>query len=174
MTKTLVKISLRYSAVAGVLAFVLMLVMFYMGSHPMLVSPFLDFRILLFGVFIFFALREFRDYYQQGVLYYWQGLIGGLTVVLLASGIASVLLYIFALWEPKFVSLYVDQLTDYLRSFPAEDIERIGKDVYQRNLDELPSTNGKDLAQTYFMQGVVIGLFVNLLLSVILRRQPKS
>lgn len=174
MIKTLVKISLRYGAVAGILAFLLMLVMFYMGSHPMLVSPFLDFRILLFGVFMFFALREFRDYYQEGVLYYWQGLIGGLVVVFLASGIASVLLYLFALWEPKFVTIYIDQLTEYLRSFPAEDIERIGKDVYQRNLDDLPSTNGKDLAQTYFMQGVVIGLFVNLILSVILRRQPKS
>lgn len=172
MTKTLFKISLRYGAVAGVLAFLLLLVMYFMGSHPMLVSPFLDFRILLFGVFIFFALREFRDFHQQGVLYFWQGLIGGFVVVLLASCIASLLVFLFGRWDQEFVRTYIEQLTVYLKAFPEEDIARIGKDVYQRNLAALPSTNIADLTQTYFMQGMMIGLFVNLLLSVILRRQP--
>ncbi|HZB13783.1 MAG TPA: hypothetical protein VE467_12175, partial [Chryseolinea sp.] len=63
MAKTLWKVSTRYGAAAGILAFILLLVMYYVGRHPLLTSPFLDFRILLFGIFIFFTLKELRDYY---------------------------------------------------------------------------------------------------------------
>jgi hypothetical protein len=64
-------------------------------------------------------------------------------------------------------------MTDYLKTFPKEDIERIGKDVYERNLNDLPETNIRKLVETYFAQGIAIGFFVNIILSVILRRQPK-
>jgi hypothetical protein len=172
MTRTLLKISSRYGVVAGILAFILLVAIFYMGSHPLLVSPFLDFRILLFGIFIFFTLKEFRDYYQNGALYFWQGLAGGALVTLIATTITSCLLWLFGNWEEEFVISYVNQFTAYLKSFPKEDIDRIGKEIYERNLNALPATNSLDLTQTYFMQGLAIGFFVNIVLSVILRKQP--
>jgi hypothetical protein len=171
MTKTLLKISARYGVVAGILAFILLIAIYHMGSHPLLVSPFLDFRILLFGVFIFFTLKEFRDYYQNGTLLFWQGLAGGALVTLIASTITSGLLWLFGNWEEEFVISYVNQFTAYLKSFPKEDINRIGKEIYERNLNALPATNSLDLTQTYFMQGLAIGFFVNIVLSVILRKQ---
>lgn len=172
MTRTLLKVSARYGVVAGILAFILVVVIYYMGSHPLLVSPFLDFRILLFGVFIFFTLKEFRDYYQEGTLYFWQGLAGGAVVTLTATAITSCMLWLFGNWDEEFVISYVSQLTAYLKSFPKEDIERIGKEIYDRNLEALPTTDSVDLTQTYFMQGLAIGFFVNIVLSVILRKQP--
>jgi hypothetical protein len=174
MSKTLFKISARYGAVGGILAFALMLVMYYTGPHPLLTSPFLDFRILLFGIFIFFTLKEFRDYYQGGILYFWQAMLGGLTVVLIASMITSLFLLIFGSYHQAFVVSYIEQITVYIKSFPKEDIERIGQETYDRNLSALPATNIYDLAQTYFTQGMAIGFFVNIILSVTLRRQPKT
>lgn len=172
MIKTLLKVSVRYGAAAGILAFLLLLVMYYIGSHPLLISPFLDFRILLFGVFVFFTLKEFRDYYQQGILFFWQAMVGGLIVIFMATFVTSLLLWLFGSWKVEFVVSYVDQFTAYLEAFPKEDIERIGKEVYERNLKALPATDILDLTQTYFMQGMLIGFFVNIILSVILRRQP--
>lgn len=173
MSKTLLRISARYGVSAGVLAFILLIVMYHLGPHPLLTSPFLDFRILLFGIFMFFTLKEFRDYYHHGILHFWQAMFGGLSVVLIATIITSCLLWLFGIWENEFVASYVTQLTAYLKSFPKEDISRIGKEVYDRNLAALPATNVFDLVQTYFMQGIIIGFFVNIILSVILRRQPK-
>jgi hypothetical protein len=174
MAKTLWKVSARYGAAAGILAFILLLVMYYVGSHPLLTSPFLDFRILLFGIFIFFTLKEFRDYYHGGILHFWQAMFGGGTVILTATLVTSLLLWLFGVWDNNFVESYIAQVTAYLRSFPKEDIDRIGKEIYDRNLMALPATNISDLIQTYFMQGIVIGFFVNIILSVILRRQPKN
>jgi len=152
----------------------LLLVMYYIGRHPLLTSPFLDFRILLFGIFIFFTLKEFRDYYQDGNLYFWQAMLGGWTVILIATIATSILLWLFGVWDNGFVDSYIAQVTAYLKSFPQGDIDRIGKEIYERNLMALPATNIFDLTQTYFMQGIVIGFFVNIILSAILRRQPKN
>jgi hypothetical protein len=171
--KTLLKVSIRYGAAAGILAFILLIIIFYLGQHPLLISPFLDFRIFLFGIFIFFTLKEFRDHYQAGILHLWQGMFGGLMLVLIATALASFLLFLFGSWNEGFVQSYIVQMTAYVRSFPKEDIDRIGKDTYERNLNALPTTNVFKLAITYFMQGIVIGFFVNIILSVSLRRQPK-
>jgi hypothetical protein len=174
MIKKLLRISVRYGTVGGILAFVLLLIMFYLGRHPLITSPFLDFRILLFGIFVFFTLKEFRDYEQEGVLYFPQAMIGGLTVILIMTTITSIMLQIFGSAEKDFVATYIDQVTAYLKSFSLEDIERVGKEIYERNLAALPSTNISKLTVTYFFHGMVIGFFVNVILSVILRRQPKT
>jgi hypothetical protein len=168
--KILFNISIRNGIIAGLLASALLIAMFYMGVHPLLISPFMDFRIFLFGVFIFFALKEFRNYYQQGLLYFWQGLIGGFFVVFFTTLLAAAGLWIFGTVEPEFVKRYIEEFTLYLKTFSEEDIGRIGKSVYERNLEWLPSTHIADLVQTYFVQGMIIGFFVSIILSVVLRR----
>lgn len=169
----LISISVKYGLIAAALAILMLIATFYFGNHPMMVAPYLDFRIILFGLFMFFGLREFRDT-QEGVLYFWQGMIGGFVMVTVAGTVAALGLLIFSSVEKEFISSYVEAMTQYLKTFPKEDIERIGKEVYERNLEQLPSTNGKQLASLYFVQAMMIGLFVTIILSVILRKQPKS
>ena len=170
----LVGISLRNGLIAGTLAVALLVLMYYLGRHPLMVAPFLDFRIVLLGVFIFFTLKEFRENHQAGELHFWQGMAGGFNMVMVTATIASLLLWIFAALETDFIREYVTRMTEYLKSFPKEDIERIGKDAYQRNLENLPSTNGKQVAASYFVQSMVIGFFVTIIVSVALRKQPKT
>jgi len=169
----LVFIGVRYGAIAGVLAIVLLIAMYYIGRHPLMVSPFVDFRILLFGVFIFFSLREFREDYQAGTLYFWQGMIGSFIMVMVAGTLASILLLIFCSFENEFILSFVKLRIEYLKTFPPEDIKRIGKEVFERNLELVSSTNSKQIASLYFAQSLMIGLFVGIILSVILRKQPK-
>jgi hypothetical protein len=174
MLRNLAFIGVRYGALAGALAITLLMATYYlMGRHPLMVSPFTDFRILLLGVFIFFTLREFREVHQAGALYFWQGMIGSFIMVMVAGTIASLLLLAFCSFESSFIPSYVKAMTAYLKSFPVEDIERIGKEVYASNLEQLPATNAKQIASLYFVQSLMIGFFVSIILSVILRKQPK-
>jgi hypothetical protein len=169
----LISIGIQWGAMAGILAIILVIAMFYMGRHPLMISPFMDFRILLFGVCIFFGLKEFRDGHQQGALLFWQGMIASFILVVVAATFASLLLLAFCSFESSFIPSYVKAMTEYLKTFPPEDIQRIGKDVYQRNLEQLPATNPKQIASLYFMQSLMIGFFVSIILSVILRKEPK-
>lgn len=168
--KPLILICLRWGVIAGIITTILMITTYYIAVHPFMVAPFLDFRILVFGVFIFFALKEFRDYKQGGLLYFWQGLIGCFIVVLVSTSISSSGLYIFGLMKPEFLTAYIAAATEYIKSFPPEAIEQLGKDVYESNLKALPATNLGVMIETYFLKGMLIGLFISLILSVILRR----
>lgn len=170
----LVMVMLRFGLIAGALITLLMIGFFYLGQHPLLVSPYLDFRILLFGVFIYFGVREFREVHHNGLLYFWQGMIGSYLLVFISMLVASAGVLIFSQAEPRFVSSFVETYTTYLKSFAPEDIERIGKQAYEGKLASVSLMNGMQLAQSYFIQGIVIGLFVGVILSAILRKQPKT
>lgn len=166
----LIRICLRWGVIAGVLTTILMITTYYVAVHPFMIAPFLDFRILLFGVFIFFGLKEFRDYYQGGQLYFWQGVIGSMFLVFIASLISAVGLHIFGLLVPAFRTDFITALTAYLKTFPPEVINQIGKETFESNLSALPSTNLLDMTGSYFGKGLVVGTPVAFILSVILRR----
>ncbi|MCU0356925.1 MAG: DUF4199 domain-containing protein [Cyclobacteriaceae bacterium] len=170
----LVLIGVRYGALAAILSVSLMVVMYYLDRHPLMVAPFLDFRVALYGIFIFFALREYRDFHQEGNLYFWQGIVGSFFLVVTAAVIGSLLLRGFCSWESNFIPDYVTAMTEYLKGFPEEDINRIGKETYERNLAVLPATNCAQISGTYIVQSMAIGLFVSIILSVILRKETKS
>lgn len=169
----LLTIGLRNGALASLLSIGLMILMFYLGRHPFMVAPFMDFRILLYGIFIFFSLKEYREDHQQGELYFWQGMIGSFVVVATAAVAGSILLRIFGAIESDFIPSYITAMSDYLKEFPEDDIKRIGKENFERNLSELQTTNIAQMASLYLVQSFAIGLFVSIILSVILRKQPK-
>jgi hypothetical protein len=173
MIRTLAGISARWGGIAAILSIGSMIAMYYLGRHPLMVAPFMDFRIFLYGIFIFLALKEYREYHQGGVLYFWQGMAGSFVLVATAAVLGSILLRIFGSLESDFIPSYISGMTEYLEGFPEEDIERIGKEAYERNLQDLPSTNIAQMAVLYMVQSFAIGLFVSIILSVILRKQPK-
>ena len=164
----------RYGLYAGIIAAALLIAVYYIGTHPLMVPAFLDFIILLFGLFIFFGVKEFREHYHHGVLYFWQGMIGSYIIVFIASAVAAIGLFIFAELNQAFITSFIEQRTAFLKAFPEEEIKRIGKEVFDRNLNAVSATNSTDLAIVYFTQGILIGLFISIILSVILRKQPKT
>lgn len=169
----LVRVPLRYGLLGSVLAFIFIVFLFYVNRHPFLIPVFFDFRVFLFGVLFFFSLRELRDYYFDGLLFFWQGLAACFIFVITFGVLASSFIWIFAAAVPDFVKEYIKLFTEQVKTFPPEVIEQIGKEAYESNLKALPATNAFDLASLYFWQCFVIGFFISIIISVILRRQPK-
>jgi hypothetical protein len=172
--KALAKVSIRYGVLAGLIGSALLIGLYYLGRHPFLIPVFMDFRIILFALFILFTLRELRDYYQGGILYFWQGILAAFIFTLCYAVVSATALYIFMMAVPAFLSDYVSLSIQQLKSLPPEVIQNIGKPVYERNLEMLPATNSADLSFLYFSQSLMISLFISIILSVLLRRQPKT
>jgi hypothetical protein len=170
----LVKVCARYGAIAGVLCMLFLISLFYMGKHPFFVDPYVDYRIPLFGVLTFFAVKEVRDYYQDGVLFFWQGTVGSFVFVVVCSIVAALGIMIFCAIQPLFVTEYIAAMVKQIQDFPPEDVERIGKDVVALNLKKLPTTTAGDLAALYVVQNFIMSFFISVIISVILRRQPAT
>src|SRR5688572_19194808 len=138
---TLAAVCARYGAIAGFLGTALLVILFYRGHHPFLIPPFLDFRIILFSIFILFSLKEYRNVYSGGVLSFAEGMIGSFVFIVIFAVTASILLIIFTAMNENFLSSYINLSIEYVRSLPVEVVEKIGKDEVARNLSELPKTN---------------------------------
>jgi hypothetical protein len=169
----LIKVPLRYGLLAGTVGSILLIALYYLGRHPLLIPPYADFRIILFVVFILFTLRELRNYHYNGILYFWQGIIASFIFTVCFAVVTGIFIVSFMQLVPAFLSDYVSLTLVQLRTLPEEAIEKIGKDVYERNIEMLPSTNGVMLGLTYVFQSFVISLFISIILSVTLRRQLK-
>jgi hypothetical protein len=172
--KRLAFLAMRNGLIAGVLGFILLMALYYMGRHPFLFPVYYDFRIILLSVFIVFTLKEFRDDYQEGHLYFGQAMMGSFLFTFLFALTASLLVWIFCLIIPEFVTTYIKTATEQLTLIQPEVIEQLGKEEFDRSLSKLPQTLGIDLAMDYFGKTFIISFFISIIISVILRRQPKT
>jgi len=171
----IVRVPLKYGFFGGLLGILVIGFLYYFGTnHPQLFPVFLDFRILLFAVFIFFSVKEFKDYYQAGTLHFWQGMIIGITCYLTISFIISMGIAIFGAFEPGYVKHYVEEISAVLGDNKEAIIEKVGEESYRTQMETLPFTTVYDLAIDYMLKSMFIGLFLTIIISVILRRQPKT
>mgnify|MGYP001159291031 CR=1 FL=1 len=167
-------ISVRNGLIAGVLGFIFLLALYYMGKHPFLFPIYFDFRIILFVVFMVMGLKELRDDHQDGVLSFGQGMISNLVFTIIFATISATLIWMLCAIEPRFLSDYIKTAMAQMESIAPAVIEQLGKEGYERNLNGLPATNGSDLALDYFAKSFIVSFFLSIIISVILRRQPKT
>lgn len=169
----LVGISLRNGLIAGILAAVLLIALFYIGRHPMLIMPYADFRVVLFGIFIFFTLKEFRDSYQEGILHFFQGMVGSFIMIMTAAVLSALFVWAFAELQPDFITEFIKQGLESAKIQYAQASTETEKNGLRVILENIPATNGRSMAKQHFAQSLIIGLFVSIILSIILRKQPK-
>jgi len=174
LASRLVFISGRNGWIAGLLGFAFLVALYYLGKHPFLFPVYFDFRIVLFAVFMVMGLKELRDDHQQGELSFGQAMISNLLFTIIFATIAAVMIWLFCVIEPRFLSNYIETARAQMESIAPQVIEQLGKDEFERNLNSLPATKGRDLALDYFVKSFIISFFISIIISVILRRQPKT
>lgn len=167
-------LAVRNGLIAAVLAFMLLLALYYMGKHPFLFPIYFDFRLILLSVFLVMTLKEFRDDFQEGILYFGQGMIGSFVFTLVYALVVSAFIWGFCLIVPAFLTSYIDTAIAQLTSIEPAVIEQLGKEVFDQNVNKLPGTKGSDLALDYAGKTFIISFFISIIISVILRSQPKT
>jgi len=170
--KLLIKFALRHALAGSAVGFLVLVMLYLLGRHPFLIPVIFDFRWLLLSCLLFLALRSFRDS-RQGILFFWQGMAGGFFLHLFYGMAVSIAILLFGIFQPDFVNSYVNALTLQFQKNEKVIIERVGSEVFHQQLAKLPHTAAFDLASDYFLKSMLIGLFLSLIFSVILRKQPK-
>lgn len=166
------RLPVLYGIYAGLLGAAVAAALYFIGIHPSLVFLVLDFRIALFAVFMVFLLRNLRETYFGGVLMMPQAVAATGLFLAAYAVVASLLIWLFGIIVPAFVMEYINLATNQLKQMPKEAIEQIGQKSYNESLARMPNTTAFDLAMLYFVQCFGLGLFISLIISVILRRQP--
>ena len=169
----LVRIPMFYGLLGGLLAFGFVLLMFYNGKHPLYINPFFDIRILIIAILLVFSLKEVRDYFFGGILFFWQALFGCLVYLAAMILVSSGAMVLLGNYNEKFVLDYRKQGLEQIGLFSEATIEQIGKPAVDELKATLPTMEIGQIAQKYSFQTLIFGLFITIIISVILRRQPK-
>jgi len=168
----LIQIAIKFGLIGSLMNIIALMVLFYIGKHPLLLNPFLDARWPLYALFIFFSLKMFKD--QNGnILHFWQGLILGFLVYLIMAQMGAAFLAVFGSIESThFLSDYITLAIDQINANKAVLIENnIGEKAITDALAMLPNTTANNLAFDYFLKSMPIGLILTIILSIVLRRR---
>jgi len=167
------RISLKYGGIAATLSIILFLILYYSGQNPLLIPAFLDFRILLFPIFLVFSIRDFKENHNKGFLHFWQGFSVGILVICIIAIIMSLFILVFGSWtDPDFVENFIQSSIDQIESVKGKITAAIGEKELTKVLEILPSTTLFDLALDYFLKSLPYGLFLTIIISLILRKKP--
>jgi hypothetical protein len=141
----------------------------------LLIPAFLDFRILLFPIFLVFSIRDYKENHNNGFLHFWQGFSIGLLVILIIAGIMSLFIAVLGTWiEPDFVQKFIQSSIDQIESAKEKITTAIGQEELTKVLEILPSTTLFDLALDYFLKSLPYGLFLTIIIALILRKKSAS
>ncbi|MEO1051920.1 MAG: DUF4199 domain-containing protein [Bacteroidota bacterium] len=170
----LVKVPLKYSLVGGVLIIVLLSVLYNFGDHPLLIPIHLDVRVFIFLLFIYFSVREYKNYYNGGYLHFWQGLTVGVLFYLSVGVLLALFVWIFASVSEGFLDGYIEGAIrgmelkkEELMSGPKVKLSPEEFETQKQNV--LQTTPGL-LAIDSFLKTCIIGFFMPVLFAVLLRK----
>ena len=167
----LIQVAIKMGLLGALMSIISLLILFYLGRHPLLLNPVLDARWPLMGLFVFFALKMLRDQ-NNGVLHFWQAMLLGFLVYMIMAQMAAAFIAIFASIDAThFMSSYIAIATEQINVNKADLIDKLGEKTVTDALAMLPNTTASNLAFDYFLKSMPIGLILTLLLSTLMRRK---
>ncbi len=174
LKNNLLQAAIKFGLIGAVMNIIALLVLFYIGKHPLLLNPLLDARWPLYGVFIFFAAKFLKEG-NRGFLHFWEGLAVGFLVYLIMAQMVAAFIAVFGSIEStRFLADYIriamEQISTNREALIAHNInEKTLTDA----LEILPTTTANNLAFDYFLKSMPIGLILTLLISTLMRRREE-
>lgn len=164
------KVGAKYGLFSGVMSIFILWVFVWLGQNPLYEMNFLVLEVILLGIFVLFAIKEFKDRHGMGELRFWQGMSTGFVVYLTTAIVFTPGLWLFLTIEPQVVAEYIQMSYQYQVDNEEMQVERMGRELYEKGLKELKSVRNQDLLLSGFLKKLFLGMFITPLISLILRK----
>ncbi|WP_258101734.1 DUF4199 domain-containing protein [Marinoscillum pacificum] len=166
------KSTLKFALLAGVFMIVIYHLSFWLGVNPQIDLGHLFVDLVLIGLFVFFAEKDYKTYKNGGILHFWQGMTIGFIVYALGSAIFLSGQIFYYNFDADAVINYQSAATKFLEERSEIFIDKFGEDMYQLQLEEIKHVTKWDLIQESTVKKIIAGFFITPVISIILRKQP--
>ena len=160
------KVASKYGLISGPFFLLVLFWTYFIGINPFSQELWLVF-ICIYGVFIFFADYEFKNYYFGGYLHFWQGMTIGMIVWACSTLIFSVGLFIWLNFDDQLRQLFIEKQLEILETSKSYLNGTISEE-YVRNRSNFGLTFQMTV-QNNFLSGFTTTTFI----ALILRKKPK-
>ena len=169
---SLIKPTIKYSILCGVFLSGLFFVSLRFGSNPILDQRHFFFDLAVFFLFIFFAGKEYKDFRNGGILYFWQGISLGFIVLIPATLLFSIFLFVIFYQYPELIEQYREGAKSMVDAQKELYVETFGEEAIQDQYKQIESRQSIDLILRNSGWKVLTGFLVTPVVSIILRRKP--
>ena len=166
------KSTLKFALLAGVFMIVIYHLSFWLGVNPQIDLGHLFVDLVLIGLFVFFAEKDYKTYKNDGILHFWQGMTIGFIVYAIGSAVFLLGQTIYYNFDADAVINYQSAATKFLEERSEIFIDKFGEDMYQLQLEEIQHVTKWDLIQESTVKKIIAGFFITPVISIILRKQP--
>lgn len=152
---------LKYGIAGGCISIGLFIVLWLLNENPLDSFRLLIFDCVLMLIFVFFALKEVRDYHYKGRLQYWQGMTAGFVCYASLAAVSAIFIYIFLSFaDTDLLIRHQQENLAVLMEDPQKWIGQVGQQSYTNAIEEVRNMTALDLALDDFLKKVLIGLFI--------------
>ena len=167
------KVSIRYALFCSLFLVGLFFLSGVFGINPLIDLTHLFFDILIFAVFIFFGLKDFKTNFGEGYLHFWQGMTIGFFIYSLTALVFTVVLVVYFLIDQSAIPEYKEAAISFLESRRAVYEEQFGIEGFKVQLEGVEKVTLTDLVVSSAVKKIIAGFFVTPVISIILRKKPK-
>lgn len=165
----LVAVPLKFGVIGGFMVCLLILIFYKLDLDPLVNIKIAD--VLILSIFIFFALKEFRDRHNNRQLHFWQGMTGGVINYLTIAAVSAIfILVLTVIIDPEMTTNYIASRIELLNENKQKLVDTMDEESYLDAVAGVKGTTGFDLALDDFLKKSIIGLFLTIIISVILRK----
>lgn len=170
ITHPIATVPLKFGTIGGALTILMFLITYWMGKNPIIDLGFFDFIIL--PIFIFFSMKEFRDYRNERILHFWQGMTVGVISYLAIATISAmfILLFLTAI-DPGLLDAYITDRIEIIDLKKAELVDQMGEETYTKTRQDTFNTSAGILSLDDFIKKCLIGFTLTIPMAVLLRRR---
>lgn len=169
LKNNLIAVPMRYGAIGGGMVILLFIVFYFLDLDPLVNIKIID--VFILAIFIFFALKDFRDRYNNRQLHFWQGMTGGVINYLTIAVISAIFILVMTvIIDPEMTTNYIDSRLALLNENRQTLIDTMDEKTYNEAVAGVKETTPIDLALDDFLKKSMIGLFLTIIIAVILRK----
>jgi putative flippase GtrA len=166
--KPLLASSVKYGVVGGVMFIMLFVLLYFLKENP-LSSYAID--SIMIALFLYFTLKEVRDYRQRGSLTFTQGMTAGFIMYLTIALLSALFTFVFIEFiDPKVLERHIPENLSILTDDPKKWTEKFGDQTYQEVLEGVRNQTSVDVAISDFIRKIGIGLFLTGIFTLFLKR----
>ncbi len=167
----LLSVPLKYALIGSVLIIMLFFVIVFFDNNPLLSNK--AATIPLSIIFIFFSIKEFKNYHNQRILHFWQGMaVGYLTYGLIAVLTALFLWGYASAFGTDLLPGYITNRTAFIMNHKENFIEQFGEETYRETLADIKVLTLATLVWEDLKKILLVGLFITLIIAIVMRRNP--
>lgn len=168
--KPLLKVSMVFGLITGLLAFA-----FFLGLYAMGIVPLGNNKVLDMGIHVIMiagACWYFRKRIGNGYLHLWEALTIGYVVNTIAAFINGWLIYLFITYiDPSVFSNYLAEMGSLLEQGREDLVKNIGNAEYLKMFTSIQAMDSSEIITDEISKKTVMAIIPILIISLIFRKQ---